>query len=294
MNDMQVFGMERLEDRLLMAVNVTQTGSHLLVKGDDADNLIGIVGVGDGEVYVLIDEDGDGDMDLYGLYSGIKSVSIWGDDGDDDVLVYGLEIDGNLTVDAGDGADGVLVSEDYIGPSDIENVAINSGDGNDHVFLAGIEIDGKLTIDSGSGNDFGGLDGDQGFFSDILDRYVLADGDVDVAGRTLINTGDGYDYVGVGAAYYDVELGDLVIRTGAYHDFVSLGPFGPPGSSFVRVNGRTDINLGAGDDDVICAGYGVYFMFVGDFNADGGAGNDDLANQIFNASFGGKVTIKSF
>jgi hypothetical protein len=40
MHDLTIYGLERLEDRLLLAVNITQNGGHLIITGDGNDEII--------------------------------------------------------------------------------------------------------------------------------------------------------------------------------------------------------------------------------------------------------------
>jgi hypothetical protein len=59
MLDTQIFGLERLEDRTLLAVNVTQNGAKLTITGDDHDNGVGIFD-DSGGIRVRVDVDADG------------------------------------------------------------------------------------------------------------------------------------------------------------------------------------------------------------------------------------------
>jgi hypothetical protein len=276
MREMQVFGIERLEDRLLMAVNITQKGVNLFIEGDAAADGILVGGTGEGEVSVFVDVDHDGlfeNSELYGEYSGVKHVRVNLGDGDDYATFIYLDIDGHLTVNGGDGEDEVRVgASSHIGG----NVSVDSGDEHDRIVLNQVDIDGKLTISTGDGDD------------------AVRIGNTDVDGKTLIDTGANSDVVTIGSFYgdyTDVELGDLVITTGEGDDYVILGArFGYT----MTIEGRTDINLGAGYDILdLDADYGN-LTFAGNFSADGGDGDYDIFDDIGDAVFGGKFTQKNF
>jgi hypothetical protein len=271
MREMQVFGVERLEDRLLMAVNITQNGNVLVIEGDAADERIEVLGTGEGEVSVYVDADGDNipEFVLYGEYSGVKHVCVSSGDGDDDIYLQ-LDIDGHLTVNGGDGDDKLVVVSDIGG-----NVSVDGGDGDDYVVIAVAEIDGKLTIDTGDGFD---------------DVYLS--GGVDVDGKTLIDTGAGDDRVLVYAYESDIELADLVISTGDGSDRVHIAS----GLADVTIEGRTDIMLGFREDILnMSEGFGGSVNFVGNFSADGGARDDDeFFDDPGDAFFGDKFTLKDF
>jgi hypothetical protein len=276
----EVFGVERLEDRLLMAVNITQNGVNLVITGDADDDLITIVGTGDGEVTVFADTDSDGHADDYlGEYSGVKHIRVSLGNGDDDIRAYGVDIAGHFTIDGGNGNDRVAVSEGFFGPNDLGgNVSVDTGDGDDQVYIAGTEIDGKLTIDTGDGSDLV-------FVGDAF----YTDGEVDVDGKTSISAGADDDVVVIGGLDDDVRLGDVVLTAGEGDDYVLFrAAYGD-----TTIEGRTDINLGSGDDYLsVYEGVGGGSVnFLGNFSADGDAGHDEFDIDAF---FGGKFTVKDF
>jgi hypothetical protein len=219
----------------------------------------------------------------------VKHIRVSTGDGDDEVIAYGLDIDGHLTVDGGNGDDLVALTGLYGHyTNDIGgNVSVNTGGGDDQVLIAGADIDGKLTISTGDGYD--GVYVGDGFFiySDIGGFYADTDGAVNVDGKTLIDTGADDDSLFIGGINDAVELGDLVITTGGGDDFNAI--FGD-----TTIGGRTDISLGAGNDsldnDVV---YGD-LTFAGNFSADGGAGDYDFFGDAGDAVFGGKFTHKNF
>ncbi len=55
MPDTQIFGLERLEDRTLLAVNVTQSGAKLTITGDNDDSAVFLYDEAGG-VHVFVDE----------------------------------------------------------------------------------------------------------------------------------------------------------------------------------------------------------------------------------------------
>src|SRR5262245_31074437 len=136
MPDTQIFGLERLEDRVLLAVNVTQNGAKLTITGDDLVN--GVTLSNDsGGIHVYIDEDGDGTLDFDYIYYGVENIKINLKGGDDEVFIFGITIEQSLTIDTGAGDDLVVFSnvEDL---NEIDgNVTITTGAGDDEVVLAG-------------------------------------------------------------------------------------------------------------------------------------------------------------
>jgi hypothetical protein len=278
MSDVQIFGVERLEDRLLMAVNITQNGVNLIIEGDADYDLIRVIGTGEGEVTVYADTDGDGYADV-GCYSGVNQVLVNAGDGNNVVIVSDLDIDGNLTVNGGDGTDTIRIERGLYAVNDIGgNVSLDtggSGSGLESVFVSDANIDGKLTIDTGAGRSF-----------------VRLQGELDVAGKTSIDTGAGDDRVDITPEGDHTELGDLVISTGSGDDSVF---FEPASGADVTIQGRTDIDLGTGDDFLeISLSADANLTFAGNFSADGGDGDYDIFYNVGDAAFEGKFTERNF
>ncbi len=234
--------LERLEERLLMAVNIAQVGDTLTITGDANDEVIHVADFGEG-VRVTADEYGDGLPEFAADYYGIHNITINTGKGDDEVGVSDLTISGNLTINTGVGDDRLYVEYSayesafgfgfYEGDNTIYgNVSINVGAGNDIAVVADSMIGGSLSFVGGNGNDqfdFGG--GGSGTF---------------VYGDVSLDTGAGPDIVTLTPPdHSDLEIaGNLTIKTGLNDDFVVV--FSTEGD--IEVNGKTTIDLGAGDD----------------------------------------------
>jgi hypothetical protein len=261
--------LERLEDRLLMAVNISQVGGTLTITGDANDESIHVGDYGDG-VRVTVDEDGDFEPEFYEVYYGVSNITINTGNGDDQVGVSDLTIGGNLTINTGTGDDivfidhynGVIVGLDSDGENTIYgNVKVNVGAGNDVVRLADSAIGGNVSIDGGIGSDRVRVG--QPEFSGVF-----------VSGDVTIDTGAGLDIVALLAtdhSYIEID-GDLTIRTGTNYDVVQISS--DPLGLGVEVNGETTIDLGAGDDRI---GFGGDIDFNGVFALRAGDGNDRVS-----------------
>ena len=126
---------ERLEGRCLLTITVTQSGGTLTINGDNADDAIALLGTAPGDFDLGYDSDGDGDVDaLFDSFSGVENIRINTRGGDDAVVIWPAEIDGD--------------------------VKISTGSGDDCVFLLSCDIGGKVNIKTGSGDDLVGMEGD--------------------------------------------------------------------------------------------------------------------------------------
>jgi hypothetical protein len=277
MKEMTIFGLERLENRVLLAVDINQSGNTLTITGDGNDETISVYDGPNGGVAVAFDEDGGGSSDYYGVFYGVKHVTINTNGGYDLVTVSDLKISGNLNINTGGEGDFV-----YLGYF-ADNVGFGYGNYGEVV------ISGSVSIDTGDGYDlaaaFNGVTiskaltintGNQG------DRVYVGseEYDLSVSGTTTINTGNGYDYVYIGAYGYsdsEVHLKNLNINTGDGGDFVLFTTIGVEGGGGgdIEIHGNTSINTGNGYDYVVFFGYNSSYQLDFDGSLTVNTGNND-------------------
>jgi hypothetical protein len=231
------FRIEKLEDRILLAGNITaiQNGSQLVINGDADDNEIYVTnngGAGTIEVGGLDGETVNGGAGSE-IFSGITHIVVRGRAGDDFVLVDEINIAGNLTVQLNQDAgveQAAAVYDSYIGG----NLAVSS-DGN-----ADAEIDVQ-------GNYIGGA-------AQIVTRGGEDDIEVEdssIGGQLVINAGHGDNDVFLGGSEGLYVGSNLVVIDGA--DDLLLD------AHDVYVGGTLNINAGARGDSEIC----LEDMYVG-------------------------------
>lgn len=98
------FSVERLEQRKMMAADVSVSGSTLHIKGDSTDEYIQVAGTGsEGSVFVRQNNEDT-------FFNGIRNVKVDLRGGDDRLIVAGIQIENDLHVKMGDGADYFLLS----------------------------------------------------------------------------------------------------------------------------------------------------------------------------------------
>lgn len=242
-------GLERLEDRLLLAVSFNQAGNTLTITGNNAQDVIEIHSVATG-VGVYFDTDGNGIVDDYVYYAGVDNIFVNSGGGNDTVRFSYLSIDGNLTINTAGGNDTVYggyaaftsanlyYGANYIGG----NLSVNTGTQNDSVRIGDTDVYGRLTANTGAGNDHVEV------FSYFSDVYV--------AGPTVIVTLDGDDDVSITSrGGYDLYFhSDVTINTVNQNDKVTIGA--PRGNGDVFIYGNVWIDTGAGNDMVTLYGYG--------------------------------------
>lgn len=270
--------MERLEDRVLLAVSVTRSGQSLVINGTAGSDDVTLETVGTGEVIVTDNTTGQ----TYD-FSGIRNITVNGRAGADIVTVNELDLDvGLLTVNAGDGNDDVVIDGSVAG-----RVTVNGGLGDDFVdFSSGnTVIDGNVLIKAGGGND------------DLALGYAIYGGNLAVdaeAGHDEVN----YDLVEVDG-YFHLQLGsgdDSALGSGSvFSGTVHIE--GGTGNDIVDHDAEYGGNLYGGILEIDMDGgrdfYREYDATVGGaFNADGGLGDDTIDQQ--GNTFLGTVKIQSF
>ncbi len=284
MNELTIFGLERLEDRLLLAVNITQNGGNLIITGDGNDEIIHLTDDGGG-VRVRVDEDGGG-VDIDETYFGVVNITINTNGGEDYVAASDLNLDGNLTINTGADDDVAYLGYEadafgsgYYGYVDIGGkVTIITGDGYDDVTIDATDVGKDLSINSGDQDDTVIL------FADLGNTYV--------GGQTSIDSSAGDDIVAL-AAYngYDLELhSNLTINTADGEDIVAIGDE----DGDVSVGGHTSISTGAADDIIVIYGNYDYAVVLNKNLTINTAGGEDIVvigGEDGDTSIGGNTKI---
>lgn len=206
----QISPAEQLELRVLPTVNVVFNPNNGLLKitGDNAENNVHIDGLGEiGKVRVSVNGGAED-------FEGVTSVKANLKGGDDRLLIAALQINGNVTVALGDGADELDVDDDgvvndttAIGGFLKANFGADPGDFAD--FDGAVVIQGDAVFTGVADVDFNGngnnnnvqLDQDISFLSDLTikfsgfgdengDNLELDFDNVNVRGETLLDGSD--------------------------------------------------------------------------------------------------------
>lgn len=230
---------ERLENRVLLAVNVSRYGSTLLVEYDDAGDLdLTLTGTAPGAITVANADTGNDS------YTGIKHIKIVGRGGNDQVQLTDIQIAGNITADMKGGRDFINVEGVH---TDIGgNFKAKMGDGNDDLEIDGAGADGPIRIRKSVTVDFGNAEAVGG---DYFELIGLKPTDlVTVGGGVTIKGGNGEQEL-----YFDcANIGkNLKVDLGAGNDIVRVGSLmNDPASSFI-VQKNATFKTGDGDDQII-------------------------------------------
>lgn len=239
MNDMTIYGLEKLEDRMLLAVDVSFSNGTITITGDGEDQSIYITQDGDDILVYAVDADGY-EYEVFDA-DDVKNIVIKTNDGDDYVNIPELEISGNVTVDLGAGDDFLQIEADqdnyfgdYGGNFRIGgSLSVKGGDGDDIIDVGDAEIAKNLTIDAGADNDY---------------VYVFsADYDSAVGGKVKIDLGSGDANFLTIASYngYDLDFGNKVdIKTGGDYDSVQIEAFDDGSLTFHK---DLKVDMGGGD-----------------------------------------------
>ncbi len=293
-------GFEALEDRVLLAGNVTvaiNAAGVLTISGDGAANGVDIVDTDGDGVYEIVGAGTTTIIDNGGILNGIgeltvapTSIVINLGKGNDTLSVVdsgfagGLASGINVSVNMGAGNDQVLVLG--AGQIALGDVKIDLGAGNDQIGVFGNGADGfnSLSISAGAGNDQVGVDGVN-------------------ANAIGVSGGAGNDILGVGfAGGFGTFSNSLSIDGGAGKDLVQLdGANALHGN--IKLGGSADgasilnstftnsftLNGNGGKDNVEIGGSN----FLGINTLNGGGGKDVLVNLGGN-TWSPSTTIKSF
>lgn len=292
------FRIEKLEDRILLAGNITaiQSGSQLVINGDADDNVIYVTNDGGAGTIEVAGLDGETVNGAAGPddFSGITHIVVRGRAGDDVVIVNAIDIDGNLTVQlnqdvgAGQGAEvvgsyiggnlavssdgnadaGVLVQDDYIAGA----AQIVTRGGQDEIDAFNVLVGGQLVINAGHGDNDVFLGGAEGLYVgsnlvviDGADNLVLDANRISVGGTLNVNAGARGDSE---ICLRDMYVGGQGwIRTGDGEDFVGICD--------VDVELGVVVALREGDD-VLAVGHSDFYSHV---QVSGGPDYDELIDQ---------------
>lgn len=311
MSEFTVYGLEKLEDRVLLAVDVSLNRGTLTIESDGADDSVHIFEFYD-YIIVAVDEDSDGVFDFYTYHESadVRRINVNMGGGDDTVLISNLQDDATLSVDLGTGSDtfftsyegyfydfdtltalsNYYASEYVFGPGygyfaygnvELRDVKVSGGDGDDVMAVLDAEIDRNVTIIGGGGDDVG---------------YVAsADADLVIGGNVKMDLGSGDD-IGVVAAtggYAAYVDGSITILGGTGYDIVALGAVG---GEDLNVDGNVKIDMGKDNDGsytLIVARDGSDVTFDGKIDFRGSDGDDFVYIYSYDddIDFNGRVTL---
>jgi hypothetical protein len=210
---------EKLEDRKLLAVSVTQKGTTLNVVGNNANDNVEIDGIAPGVVVVT-----DNSTGLSTLHIGVRNINVDTKGGQDVVVVGGntafLDLGGGtLKINTGD-------NNDFVAVTGLANSAltIDTGKGTDVALVVNSLVVGKATVNTGSEDDIV-----------VFDTVIFAN---DVS----VDTGSGVDLF---AADNISVSGNLTVKLGSGNDFLAL--------TNSLVGGKLSIDGQAGIDEIVDA-----------------------------------------
>lgn len=180
-------GIERLENKELLACDVAFTDGLLDIHCDGEDDLVNVFGDDDGTLSVNV---GDGLIPV-GSSEDLSELNIHSGPGADNVVLTGVSAD-SVSVNTGPGDDRVTMGILDVG----DDLDIKTGPGNDRVsFIFGANVGGSVDIKTGAGDDtvevlpfFGGLtvgddvkiDGKSGNDTFIGESNIAVGGDLDI------------------------------------------------------------------------------------------------------------------
>lgn len=292
-------GFEQLEERSLLAANVTATliGDTLVITGDASNNTIDVHGVGlDGSVEVSVF--GSGQMLCVnggisedatdGAFTGVRHISIWSNGGDDSITVSDIHIAGNLTANGGSGTDAIELNaahfDTYVGGA----VVLNGGGGTDDRIDVTLQAKSSNDLTIGAGLALSNWGGDGEIRIDA-DGY----GTIAIGGGVLMNEYSGFGDYGIAeirSGYGNVAIAKSVVMNGGLgNDHLAiLGDYGLAyggTKTGVSISGGVLMSGGWGDDELAISAYGFYgkvahvennIRIAGNVQMLGGIGDDDL------------------
>lgn len=137
-------GIERLEDRVLLAASVRLKGTDLFIEGGAFIERVAIETSAPGTIHVDVDADGVVDF----TFVGITNVTAKLGSNNDALFVGPLNIGGSLLVQGGAGHDDLV----FDGPVSVA-VAVDMGKGDDFISYHGSTFAGPVSLSLGAGND---------------------------------------------------------------------------------------------------------------------------------------------
>lgn len=295
--------LESLERRELLAGNVTAqvTGNTLIVRGNNADNVVAIIQVAEG-VYAVagLDTTVNGSSGPFVTNRPVRNITADMGKGNDllgfsndavaayelPLIEFGIDVEAIVGIPAEDVQafiDASTSDDEFNLPG---NVSIKMGDGNDGFELLGT-VGGNFVANLGGGQNAFGLFGTSlpqraavggtmsivgGSLTDVV--TIL---ETNVAGATSVVLGDGANFVTAeGAAF-----GSLSIVTGKHEDLVHI--------ESTDIRNSLSVVTGAGNDSVIAHDHenGDVNVGLNEF-INTGAGHDYVEVE---GDIGGSLTI---
>jgi hypothetical protein len=265
------FSFEQLEERVLLAASVSQSGTTLTINGSNAADDVTIETTATGDVTVTDNTTGDS-FD----FTGVVNIVVNGKNGNDLITVGELDLGGGrITINGGNGNDEAVFIGDVTA-----RVVINGNNGNDVIDFDGISVFDNVQIKAGSGNDLVDMDGS--FFGGNVGIDMENGNDnvtydnVEIDGYFHLKLGAGNDStLGAGSTFH----GTVHIEGGAGDDVINHDAF----FGGNQYDGILEIDGDGGKDQY----FEIDANVDGKFNADGGPGNDfnDLSGSTFNGGF---------
>ena len=278
-NDL-TFDIESLEQRKMMAADVSLVGGRLNIVGDNEAEIVRLQGTGvAGQVEVV------NNLDVVGVFDDVQSIRVNLRGGDDDLFVSAIDIPGNLIVRLGSGKD------QFDMDTDVKNV------------YGSIASNGVVNIGGDVRANLGGDEGDEIDWDTFSDGNGMTIGD-DVAfwGANDVNLSafDGSSGIGSG----DINIGDrLNIYMPQLDNHLDLNDVNVFGKAFIRGGKLEDdfeledarfeslltVRLGASDDILETDDS----LFLNGVNFDGGSGFDQL-DEVEDSEFPGGSKLNAF
>lgn len=215
---------ERLEDRKLLAVSVSQKGSTLNVNGSNGADNVAIDGSAATPGIVVVT---DLDTGVSTLHIGVKTINVDTKGGIDTVavnLLGGDAITGNLSIKTGAGLDTVLATGLIAG-----NLTVDTAAGSDVVIADSLTVTGNSKVSTGNDEDI----------ISITNSAFIGNVTYDTGSATDLILNDG-----------NIYLGSLTAKLGAGDDFYA--------ETNATIGGPLNVDGGAGIDEVDFAGTIVF------------------------------------
>ena len=249
-----------LEPRVLLAgkpapeigIDLSPDGV-LTIRGDRSNNDITVT-ASNGSISATVNANNKGGATAIGFASigaTLNSIVILGLEGNDNVSVNVINIDGSLTVNLGEGNDAVTISNSTVRGL----LSVGGGAGKDFMNVYSSQVAGDSRFSGGAG-------------ADNVRLSYLAQGQVDVV------TGAGNDKVNVIFGSFDQAV---TVETGAGNDNVT--------TTATNYADAVNVNTGKGADRVNADTN----TFSGDLNVKTGAGKDTV--EVFGNQFNAAVTL---
>lgn len=280
MNSELEFHVEGLESRKLLAVDVNFHGGagRLKLTGDHAADDIQINGTGGtGHVEVFVNGN------LEGAFTGVRSIQANLKGGDDKLSIGAIDIEKNLDIKMGDGADTFILD------TTVFNFGVGNGVNGNTLIKGSVKV--RMGGDAGDFVDWETSGADSLGIAKSLTIVGTADadlrgngstfnletGDIVVGGNLLIRLSEGGD---TNNDNWELDMGNVLV--GGKTRIVGSGEADRmqlTDSAFLQ---RTSIHLGGGSDTLDMTGAGNENFFDQHVVFHGGGGQDTLLNNPAN------------